>query len=281
VALNASARLYGLAPRTGVTRGSGRDWRLIRPATMGQPAILTDACLCAVFARTWFGRQPAQPRVRAMPVKVPLEINEFHLQISSRPEQRPVETFAANCADQAFDKWMRQRRVRYRLDRFHLEDSQIRLPLVESLQRIMIRAEVGRRRLPTNRSIEHAAQRHAIHDAAVHAKAHDPSRALVHHDEHPVGVQDGRFAPKQIKTPETALRVTKHCEPGRLRRVLLWPVPRGENAPTTSLFMGIPKARVICCAIRGHPQVGFHCFMSTTAAMTSGLGPLGPGFAVF
>src|SRR3989442_7142134 len=46
---------------------------------------------------------------------------------------------------------------------------------------------------------------------------------------------------------------------------------------TTSLFMGIPKARVICCAIRGHPQVGFRCFMSTTAAMTSWLGPLGPG----
>ncbi len=46
---------------------------------------------------------------------------------------------------------------------------------------------------------------------------------------------------------------------------------------TTSLFMGMPKARMICCAIRGHPQVGFRCFMSTTAAMTSGLGPFGPG----
>src|SRR5882672_617064 len=47
---------------------------------------------------------------------------------------------------------------------------------------------------------------------------------------------------------------------------------------TTFLSMGIPKARVICCAIRGHPQLGFRCFMSTTAAMTSWLGPLGPGF---
>src|SRR5712691_4386893 len=47
---------------------------------------------------------------------------------------------------------------------------------------------------------------------------------------------------------------------------------------TTSLLMGIPKARVICCAIRGHPHVGFRCFMSTTAAMTSWLGPFGPGF---
>jgi hypothetical protein len=46
---------------------------------------------------------------------------------------------------------------------------------------------------------------------------------------------------------------------------------------TTSLLMGIPNASVIWCAIRGHPQVGFRCFMSTTAAMTSWLGPLGPG----
>src|ERR1700694_5401231 len=47
---------------------------------------------------------------------------------------------------------------------------------------------------------------------------------------------------------------------------------------TTSLFMGMRKARVICCAIRGPPQVGFRCFMSTTAAITSRLGPFGPGF---
>src|SRR5713101_6731080 len=47
---------------------------------------------------------------------------------------------------------------------------------------------------------------------------------------------------------------------------------------TTSLVMGIAKANVIWCAIRGHPQVGFRRFMSTTAARTSGPGPLGPGF---
>jgi hypothetical protein len=38
--------------------------------------------------------------------------------------------------------------------------------------------------LKTNRSIEHVAQRHAIHDAAVDAEAHDAPRILVHHDEH-------------------------------------------------------------------------------------------------
>jgi hypothetical protein len=47
---------------------------------------------------------------------------------------------------------------------------------------------------------------------------------------------------------------------------------------TTSLLMETLKASVICCAIRGHPQLGFRCFMSMTAAITSWLGPLGPGF---
>jgi hypothetical protein len=43
-----------------------------------------------------------------MTVKVALEIKELQLQISSRPEQRAVETFAAYRADQAFDEWVRQ-----------------------------------------------------------------------------------------------------------------------------------------------------------------------------
>ena len=34
----------------------------------------------------------------------------------------------------------------------YVEDPQIRLRLVESVQRVMVRAEVGRRRLPTHRS---------------------------------------------------------------------------------------------------------------------------------
>src|SRR2546428_14074404 len=168
--------------------------------------------------------------MRAMTVKVALEIKELQLQISGRPEQRPVETFAADRADQAFDEWMRQRHVRHRLDGFHVQDSRIRLPLVESVQRIMIRAEVGRRRLATHCSIEHLAQRGAINNAAMHAKAHDAPRTLVHHDEHPVRAQCSRFAPKQIKTPQTVLRVTKNREPGRPLRVWFRLIPSSENA---------------------------------------------------
>jgi hypothetical protein len=68
----------------------------------------------------------------------------------------------------------------------------------------MVRAEIFRRGLASSRSIEHSAQPHAIHDTAMHGKAHDAARALVYHDEHPVCAQDGRLASKQIETPQTS-----------------------------------------------------------------------------
>src|SRR6516165_11304710 len=37
------------------------------------------------------------------------------------------------------------------------------------------------------------------------------------------------------------------------------------------------NAKAICCAIRGQPQLGLRRFISTTAAMSSVLGPFGPG----
>ena len=48
----------------------------------------------------------------------------------------------------------------------------------------------------TPREARTCPQPHTIHDAAMHAKAHDPTRAVVHHDEHPVCPQYSRFAPK-------------------------------------------------------------------------------------
>ena len=46
---------------------------------------------------------------------------------------------------------------------------------------------------------------------------------------------------------------------------------------TTSLSISTPKASVICSAIRGQPQLGLRRFVSTTASMSSLVGPLGPG----
>ena len=44
-----------------------------------------------------------------------------------------------------------------------------------------------------------------------------------------------------------------------------------------SLSTGIPKAKAICWAIRGQPQVGLRCFIWTTASTRSLPSPFGPG----
>ena len=142
----------------------------------------------------------------------------------------------------------------------------------------MVRAEVRRWRLLTSCSIEHLTQRRAVYDAAVHAKTHDAPRPLVRQDEDPVRVEDGRFASKQIKTPQAVLRVTKDREPGRPRRVRCRLVPSRENASHHILVDGNPEgqsdllrdpwtspARVPLF----HVDDGGHDFLA---------GPLGPGF---
>ena len=97
----------------------------------------------------------------------------------------------------------------------HLQHTQIiGSPLVEPVQRIVIRAEIFGQTLPANRSMEHPAQRHSIDDAAVDAKSNHATRRLVHHDENRICSQWSGFAPKQIATPQTILRVAEKRQPG-------------------------------------------------------------------
>src|SRR2546428_4702865 len=124
--------------------GSRRHRRLIQPATVGLPSIRTDTRAGTARVRARFRRAAVQPRMRSMAVIVPLEIEELHLQIRGRPEQGAVQTFAPNGANQSFDEGMRKRDVRHRLDGLHVEYPQIRLPSVEPIQRVMVRAEVLR-----------------------------------------------------------------------------------------------------------------------------------------
>ena len=143
--------------------------------------------------------------MRAMAVIVILEIEELPLQISGRPEEGAIQAFAPNGANQPFNEWMRERHVRNGRDGLDVEDPQIRLPLMEPIQGIMVCAEVGRRGSASRRAIEHPAQPDAIHDAAMNTDAHDVTRALVHHNQNPVCAQDGRFTSKQIETQQTVL----------------------------------------------------------------------------
>ena len=82
-----------------------------------------------------------------------------------------MEALAANRADQSLDEWMRERHVRDTLDLCHLEYSKIGLPLVESIQRIMIRAEIFRQTCSSDRLLEHSADRQAIDDSALDAES--------------------------------------------------------------------------------------------------------------
>jgi hypothetical protein len=69
--------------------------------------------------------------------------------------------------------------VRNSFDFGYPEDPKISFPLVESIQRIVIRAEIFGQTVTANRAMEHPAQRHSIHDAAVDAKTNDATRKLV------------------------------------------------------------------------------------------------------
>jgi hypothetical protein len=110
-----------------------------------------------------------------------LELDELCLQICRRPEKGVVEEFAPNRAYQALHEGMRKRGIRSRLDFHHVKDSKIGVPLMESVQRIMVRAEVFWQSRPADCSLEHPAQRHSIDDAIVDAKANDAPGELVHH----------------------------------------------------------------------------------------------------
>ena len=110
---------------------------------------------------------------------------------------------------------MRERHVRNRLDFLHFEYPKVRLPLVESIQRVMVRAEVFRQTVPTDCSLKHTTQRDSVHGATVNAKPEDATGELIHHHEDPLGSQCGRFAAEQIAAPQTVLRVAEERKPGR------------------------------------------------------------------
>jgi hypothetical protein len=52
-------------------------------------------------------------------------IEALHLQIGGRPEQGAVQAFAPNGADQPFNEWVRERRVRDGLNLLRVKDPKI------------------------------------------------------------------------------------------------------------------------------------------------------------
>jgi hypothetical protein len=76
--------------------------------------------------------------MRAIPVVIALELEELHLKVGCRPEERAVQALASNRTNQPLDEGMRAWRVGYGLDFVDVEDAQVRLSSVELEQPIMI-----------------------------------------------------------------------------------------------------------------------------------------------
>jgi hypothetical protein len=150
----------------------------------------------------------------AMVVEVGPEIEQFILQICTRPEQHVIQIFASNGANEPFHERMRQGNVGDGLDFCHFQDPQIGLPLVELIKRIMVGAEVlWQPALTSNGAVEHATECDPIDRTGLDAEANDPARVLIHNDQDPVGPQGYRLAAEQIHTPQAVYRVTQESQP--------------------------------------------------------------------
>ena len=80
-----------------------------------------------------------------------------------------------------------------------------------------------------------------------------------------MGPQRRRLAPEQIHAPQAVFHMAQERQPGRAIGVLSRPVVMSEN-PANHVFVDWDVERqAICWAIRGQPQLGLRCFISTTA----------------
>ena len=178
-----------------------------------------------------------------MVIEVGPEIEQFILQICTRPEQHVIQIFASNGANEPFHERMRQGNVGDGLDFCHFQDPQIGLPLVELINRIMVGAEVlWQPALTSNGAVKHATECDPIDRTGMDAEANDPARTLIHHDQDPVGPQRSRLTPEQIDTPEAVFHVAQESQPGGTTGVLSRPVVIGEN-PANHLFVDLDVER--------------------------------------
>jgi len=174
---------------------------------------------------------------------------------------------------------MRPGSVRHGLNLPYIQNSKVRLPLMKPVQRVVIGAEIFRQTCTSYRLLEHPAERQAIDDSALDPESDDSACVLVHDNQHPICLQGHRFTAEQVEAPQTVLHMTDERQPRGTAFYRLVRVMYGARIRrTTSLLIDVPKAKLICSAICGHPHDGLRRFISTTARIKSAVGPFGPGF---
>jgi hypothetical protein len=165
-----------------------------------------------------------------MIVEISCEIEQLVFEIRRGPEQRAIEVFASNRANEPFDEGMGQGNIGDGFSLGHLQYSQIGLPLPKPIKEIMVGAEVlWHRALPSNGVVEHPAKSDTIDGSGMDAEPDDPAGVLIHDDQDPVGPRGGRFAPEQIATPEAVLHVAQEGQPGWAAGVLFRPIVTGAR----------------------------------------------------
>src|SRR5256884_9949924 len=119
--------------------------------------------------------------MRAWFVEVGPKIGQFFSEVCRRPKKHVTKVSPPQGADQPFHEWMGQGNVGYGLDFRQVQYTQIGLPLVEPIKRIVVGAKVLRQpELPSNGAVEHPAERYTIAGARMNAEPNDPALVLIH-----------------------------------------------------------------------------------------------------
>src|SRR2546429_454937 len=135
--------------------------------------------------------------MRAMVVEVGPEIEQLVYESCRLPNHLVIQVSPPQGADQPFHEWMGQGNVGYGLDFRQVQYTQIGLPLVEPIKRIVVGAKVLRQPvLPSNGAVEHPAECYTIDGARMNAEPNDPARVLIHDHQDPMGPQRSRLAPE-------------------------------------------------------------------------------------
>jgi hypothetical protein len=125
-----------------------------------------------------------------MMVEIGFELEQSAFEIGSCPEQCTIQALSAEGADQPLHKGMGQGNVGHGLDFGHIQDSQVGLPLMNAIKRIVVGTEVFRDGAVTsNGVVEHSAKGDTVDRAGLQAKPNDPARVLIHDDQYPVSPQ--------------------------------------------------------------------------------------------
>ena len=134
--------LNATRPVLWVSRESGSYRGLIQASAVRFPSIRLEVGDRPRWCVLWWSSHPCA--MRAMMVKIGFEVEQLAFEIGGCPKQRTIQALSAEGADQPLHKWMGQRNVGHGLDFGHIQDSQVGLPLMKTIKRIVVGTEVFR-----------------------------------------------------------------------------------------------------------------------------------------